>query len=105
MSNEKETPEAVEAAERFEDGMELINRARREMNATAIVSSPARGIALGMNKDSGVLAIDANATRQAWPKTESAVTRREKAIADFMASAEPENDALPPCKPKAGMVQ
>lgn len=82
MSNEKETPEAVEAARRFEEDMELINRARNEVAA------------------------------------ESIETPREREIADFMASIDPQKDLSPLTinsraarsssaarKQKAGMVQ
>lgn len=59
MSSEKETPEAVESAKRFEEDMELMNRARNEAAAVSIE------------------------------------TPRERAIAEFMASTEPEKELNP----------
>ncbi len=40
MSSEEETPEAVETAKRFEEDMELINRARNEVLAVSIAQTP-----------------------------------------------------------------
>jgi hypothetical protein len=98
MYDEIETSEDLEAAERFKEDMELINRARNEsaavtldkvgtnqgpayanyvagQKAQAAPLTAQRGVALGVSSGrSGlnVLAINANTTRQAWAAREQA---------------------------------
>jgi hypothetical protein len=98
MSNEKETPEDIEAANRFEEDMELINRGRVERNSIVLPASTgsvAGGIATGVDKAGNVLGINANTAREALRARELATsepteTPREKAIADFKASVDSE---------------
>ena len=70
MSNDKETPEDAEAAKRFEESMELINRARNEAAAVSIIQTPReRAIAefeaqaADLEKEPNPLDINANVAR------------------------------------------
>ena len=70
MSNEKETPEAIEAAKRYEESVERINRARDEALAVPIIQTPReRAIAefeaeaADLEKEPNPLDINANVAR------------------------------------------
>ena len=68
MSSKKETPEAIEAAKRLEESLELINRARNESAAVSIETPRERAIAefkaeAALEQEPNPLEINANLAR------------------------------------------